>query len=128
MYEIRFNLTSSVVHTSEESFRAEYVSDFPNWIHFITEQTITKASTYGINRRDLEWHPELNSMQTIMLFNTLEGGLDYIRTIYNDVYDMDVSKTLYNDVQFKQYTLNTDITILDGKYTASVLSITEVGI
>ena len=111
MYEIRSNLTSNVIHLTEQSFRNQWNADFPNWIQFIKEKTETEVNLYGINRRDLEWHEQSNSMQTIILFNTLEGALNYMRMIYNDIYNLNVDKTSYNDVQFEQYILNTDVTI-----------------
>lgn len=123
MYEVKSRMTSNVIHYTEQSFRDEWNRDFPNWIPFI----LKRQNSYGINRRDLQWHEQSNSMQTIILFNSLEGVLDYFRMVYNEFYNLNLNKTLYNDVQFKEYILNTDVTILDGKYTTSVISITEVG-
>ena len=128
MYEVRSKMTSNIIHNTEQSFRDEWNRDFPNWIQFIEDKTMSEVNLYGINRRDLEWHEESNSMQTVILFNSLEGALDYSRMVYNEFYNLNVDKTTYNDVQFKEYLLNTDITILDGKYITSVVSITEVGI
>lgn len=128
MYEVKSRMTSNVIHYTEQSFRNEWNLDFPNWIPFIEEKTITNVNLYGINRRDLQWHEQSNSMQTIILFDSLEGALDYFRMVYNEFYDLNVDKIMYNDVQFKEYILNTDVTILDGKYTTSVISMTEVEI
>lgn len=128
MYEVKYKVKTTKLHPNLVSYQQEWIKDFPDFDNIIQQEMIRNPDIYQIYRKDPTFNVDGNYVEKTVLFETLQGALDYTRWVYNTLYSLQVDKTTYNDVQFKEYLLNTDITILDGKYIASVVSITEVGI
>ena len=126
MYEVKYKVRTTKVHSDHSLFINEWMKDLPNFADLITQESTQNSNLYQINRKDACYNVVENCAEVTVLFNTKQGALDYTRWAYNNLYNLQVDKMSYNDIQFEQYILNTDVTILDGKYTASVESITEI--
>ena len=126
MYEVKYKVRTTKIHSDHSSFIKEWDKDLPNFADLITQESVRNSNLYQINRKDASFNDVENCAEVVVLFNTKQGALDYTRWAYNNLYDLQMDKMSYNDTQFEQYILNTDVTILDGKYTASVESIKEI--
>lgn len=124
MYEVKYKVKATKIHSNHPSFIDEWMKDMPN--HYETVQQ--NLHIFEILRKDASFNQADNSAEVVVLFDTKQEILDYTRWTYGTLYGLQVDKMTYNDIQFEQFIMNTDVTILDGKYTASVVSITEVGI
>ncbi len=124
MYEVISVVTTTKLHNNFESFEVEWIQDHPNYLQTLSQKIALAGDK--ISRRDSEWNIETNTCEITILFRDIESALDYMRDTYMQMYQLDVSKIVYNDVQFKEYLLNTTVSILDGKYTIKVISFKEV--
>ena len=122
MYELVSITNTTTIHEDHVSYTNQFLQDFPEWFDFIG----TKMGNTNILRRDLEWLTESNSLKITLLFETLSECLDYIRETWMEAFGLDVSKTKYNDVQFQDYMLNTEVNLLDGKYKINIISLQEI--
>lgn len=124
MYEVISVVTTTKLHDNFDSFEQEWIKDHPDYLNVLLSK-LTDAGD-SISRRDREWNTETNTCEITILFKDLESALDYMRDTYMRMYQLDVSKMTYNDIQFKEYLLNTTVSIFDGKYTIKVISLKEV--
>lgn len=126
MYEVKYKVKTTKIHPDHSSYIEEWIKDLPDFASLIEEEAEQNSDIYQIYRKDASFDQDDNSVEVTVLFESKQGALDYTRWAYNELYGLQMDKMSYNDVQFEQHILNTDISILEGKYIASVKSITEI--
>lgn len=124
MYEIIYNVNCRDFYTSYHDFLEDWTNDFPDW--YAKGLRILIQYEDSMSRRDVIWLDDEKKVEATIIFNSLQEVLDYTRHAYTTFYALQVDKMTYNDVQFKNYLLNTNVDLMDGKYTASVKSIKEI--
>lgn len=127
MYEIISVTNTTNLHDTFESYEKEWFEDHPKFLDFVEEKMSSfYSSSRKLLRRDMEWSAETNSCTITLLFDNLPAALDYIRETWLEAFHLDVSKTKYNDVQFREFMLNTTVSLLEGKYTIKIVSLKEI--
>lgn len=122
MYELISITNTTILHDNYNSYNNEFLNDFPEWPAFLSN----KLFNTNVLRRDMEWLTESNSLQITLLFESLSECLDYIRETWIEAFGLDISKTKYNDIQFRDYMLNTEVNLLDGKYKINIISLRQI--